>query len=75
MSEEEEYNNRPYILSDSEEEVTENGFRGPRKFDTIDPFNRRNMDVRPTDVIWCQSVEISVREPFNYFTTLRTCRL
>ena len=28
MSEEEEYTNRPYILSDSEE-VTENGIQGP----------------------------------------------
>ncbi len=30
MSEEENYTNRPYILSDSKEEVTENGIQGPR---------------------------------------------
>jgi len=29
MSEEKEYTNRTYILSDSEEEVTENGIQGP----------------------------------------------
>ena len=30
MSDEEDYTNRPYILSDSEEELTENGIQGPR---------------------------------------------
>ena len=30
MSDEEDYTNRPYILSDSEVELTENGIQGPR---------------------------------------------